>query len=116
MRGGERGVALLEVLVALTILGIAGTTAIALLVGYGDALARNAAEERRVADESRLLTALTLLSREDLANRLGAHRAGLYAVEIRRVSAVLYELQVGMNDDPVWSRLETMVYRPQASR
>jgi len=90
----ERGVVLVEVLVAVLILGIAG---LALMELCGSGLrATMAAEtrEREQADAERLLTAYTLLKRNELDQRLGDRRVGEYVVNVQRPERELYRIAI----------------------
>src|SRR2546426_8460690 len=72
MLRSDRGIALLEVLVALAILSGAGLALLDFVTG-GLRAERDARERERVlAVEERVLTALTLLKRDELDRRLGS--------------------------------------------
>jgi type II secretory pathway component PulJ len=116
MRRARRGIALLEVLVAVAILASAALSVVALLAQMSDFERRAEATETRLGDEERLLTALTLLTRDDLDRRLGQRTAGPYVVEIQRPDRVLYRLAIGTSDAPSHPDLATLVYRPEAAR
>src|SRR5437773_6232947 len=76
MRRSDRGIALLETLVALAILSGAGLALLDLVTG-GLRAERDARERERVlAVEERLLASLTLLKRGELDRRLGRHLIG----------------------------------------
>lgn len=113
MRLGERGVVLLEVLVALVIL----TTAALALVELVDAGTRAVVEartrERELADEQRLLSAFTLLDRTDLDRRLGRRTIGPYVADIQRPEGVLYRIALARRAAPEVEDLVTVVYRPE---
>lgn len=111
-RGGECGVALLEVLAALLIFSTAAVSVVGLLDQSTEHERRAEAAERRVADEERLLTAMTLLTRDDLDRRLGRRTAGPYVVETLRPTPVIYRVTVGLADAPDAPDLATLVYRP----
>ncbi|HEU5260774.1 MAG TPA: hypothetical protein VFU41_05025 [Gemmatimonadales bacterium] len=88
----DRGVALLEVLVALAILAGAGMALVG-LVGAGLRAEREARERERIlAAEERLLTALTLLRGEELDRRIGRHLLGEFIVDVERPQRTLYRL------------------------
>src|SRR5712691_12275331 len=83
MLQSDRGIALLEVLVALAILSGAGLALLDLVTG-GLRAERDARERERIlAAEERVLTALTLLKRDELNRRLGRHRIGELIVDIQ---------------------------------
>jgi len=112
MRHGNRGVALLEVLIALAILAGAAVAVVSLLAEMSDHEWRAEVTEARLADEERLLTALTLLARDDLDRRLGQRTVGPYLVEVQRPDRALYRLTVGTASDGSRPELATLVYRP----
>ncbi len=109
--GAERGVVLLEVLVALTIVSAAGLG----IVGVVSASARAARElgsrERTVAAADRLLAAYSLLTRHDLDLRLGTHSAAAFEVSIERPERTLYRIAVAEPRAPAVELLVTVVYR-----
>lgn len=113
MRHAERGAALLEAMVALAILATAGTGLVAAL---GAAL-RNETElaryEATVLAADRVLTAMTLLTRNDLDQRLGSHRAGEFVVEVQRPRPTLYRIAVAEARAPEVETLATVVFRPE---
>jgi hypothetical protein len=113
---GERGVALLEVLAALAIFAAAAVSAVGLLAQDAELERRAEAAERRVADEERLLTAMTLLTRDDMDRRLGRRSAGPYVVETQRPERLIYRVTVGLADAPDSPDLATLLYRPEPVR
>ena len=115
VRRGEQGVALLEVLAAVVILGIAGL-AMVQLVAAGMRAATHARErERQLADEDRLLAAFTLLRREDLDLRLGDRTVGAYVVNVQRPEQSLYRIALKRVETVAVENLVTVVYRPGAA-
>ena len=108
---GPRGAALLEVLAALTIFAFAAVYAIGLLGQLSDSEHRAHADERRVADQNRLLTAYALLLRTELDQRLGRREVGPYLVEVQRPEPALYRVSIG---DSTGADLVTLLYRPEA--
>lgn len=109
-RLNRRGVALLEVLVALAVLGVAGLALVEVSAQSLRILDHAQTVERRVADEDRLLAAYTLLSRQDLGQRAGRHRVGPYDVRVERLDFTLFRITVGPAGEP--ADLTTVVYRP----
>ena len=109
----DRGVALLEVLAALTIFALAAVGIVALLAQTTDVERRAEFAEQRLADEERLLAAVTLLTRDDLDRRLGRRTAGPYVVEIQRPVRTLYRLTVALGEAPEAPDLATLVYRAE---
>jgi type II secretory pathway component PulJ len=114
--GEGRGVALLEVLAALTIFAVAAVSVVGLLAQSTEHERRAEAAEHRLADEERLLTAMTLLTRDDLHRRLGRRTAGSYVVETLRPAGVIYRITVGLADAPDAPDLATLIYRPGSAQ
>jgi len=110
----NRGIALLEVLVALAILSGAGLALLDLVTG-GLRAERDARERERVLGvEERLLTALTLLKRDELDRRLGRHHIGDLIVEVQRPERTLYRIALAQDRSPQVEDLVTVVYRREA--
>jgi hypothetical protein len=111
IRSGESGIALLEAIVALTILGTAGLGMVAVvdagLRGERDARQR----ERTLAAEQRVLAAATLLKRGELDQRLGRHTVGDLIVDLQRPERTLYRIAVLQARSPAVEDLVTVVYR-----
>ena len=111
MRPAEQGAVLIEVLAAIAILSVAGI-ALVELVGAGASSTRIAAQrEAEVADQERLLTAWSLLSRTDLDRRIGRREVGQYFVEVQRPERGLYRLAIGRVEAPQMEELVTVVWR-----
>ena len=109
----ERGVALLEVLVALMILATLGL-ALTGLVSAGLSGERDRrARERTLVAEDRLLAALTLLKRSELDRRLGRHPLGEFLVDIERPEQTLYRVALRQGVTPQVEDVVTVVYRPE---
>jgi Tfp pilus assembly protein PilX len=111
---GERGVALLEVLAAVVILGVAGLALIELVAGGTRAVVAARERERELADEERLLAAWSLLRREELDQRIGERRVGPYVMRVQRPERGLYRLAVERTGAPGMEELITVVYRAAA--
>ena len=109
----ERGVALLEVLAAVAILGVAGMALVELVAGGTGALALARQREQELMDEDRLLAAYTLLRREDLDRRLGDRDVGPYVVNVLRPERTLYRIAVVRKQAPGVEDLVTVVYRQE---
>ena len=116
MRRDERGVALLEVLVALAILGGVGAALVATLAAGIRARHEISEREMEMKRADRILAATSLLSRPDLDRRLGRHLAGEMLLEIQRPNPVLYRLSVSPSHHPNLDLLTTVVYRPEPPR
>ena len=110
----ERGVALLEVLAAVAILGVAGLALVELVAGGTWAVAVARDRERELADEERLLTAWSLLKREELDQRIGERAVGPYVMRVQRPERGLYRLAVARSVAPGVEELVTVVYRAGA--
>ncbi len=106
------GFALLEALIALAILGAAGLSFVALVRSGLDSERRAREQEAAVATAARVLTAMTLLTREDLDRRLGTRRIGEFAVDVQRPERSLYRLAIAAAETPAIEMLVTVVYRP----
>lgn len=116
MARGERGVALLEVLVAVTMLGVAGIGLLELVGAGTRAVAAARVREREVADEERLLAAYTLLARGDLDRRLGRREVGPYFADVQRPERTLYRIALIRGETADVEDLVTVVYRPEPAR
>jgi type II secretory pathway pseudopilin PulG len=110
----ERGAALLEVLVALTILTVAGVSAITMASGAAQTMrkAREADVEMRKA--STFFEAVALWSRADLDRHLGERAQGSWLMRVDRVDPVFYVVSL---TDSASQRtlLETALFRPELS-
>jgi hypothetical protein len=111
---GERGVALIEVLAAVAILGVAGLALVELVAGGTRAVALARDRERELADEERLLTAWSLLRRDELDQRIGERVVGPYVVRVQRPERGLYRLAVERRAAPGIEELVTVVWRVEA--
>ncbi len=114
MQSRERGAALLEVLAAVLILGIAGLALVELVAGGARAAAAARLRETELADQERLLTAYTLLTRTDLDQRLGRREVGPYVVEVQRPERTLYRIGIARATAPEVEDLVTVVHRREA--
>jgi len=111
MLRSDCGIALLEVLVALAILSGAGLALLDFVTG-GLRAERDARERERVlAVEDRVLTALTLLKRDELDRRLGRHPLGDLVADIQRPERTLYRIALMQASAPQVEDLVTVVYR-----
>jgi hypothetical protein len=107
----ERGVVLLEVLVALAIFSSAGLVLLDLLTA-GIRAERDARERERVlAVEERVLAALTLLKANELDQRIGRHAIGELLVDVARPERTLYRIAVLRASSAEVEDLVTVVYR-----
>jgi type II secretory pathway component PulJ len=113
MYPAERGVALLEVLVALVILATAAIALVELVDAGTRAVTEARVRERELADEDRLLSAYTLLARPDLDRRLGTRDVGPYRVNVQRPEASLYRVALSRAEAPDVEDLVTVVFRQE---
>jgi len=113
MHPAERGVALLEVLVALVILATAAIAFVELVDGGTRAVTQARKRERELADEDRLLSAYTLLARSALDRRLGTRDVGPYRVSVQRPEPTLYRLAMSRAEAPEIEDLVTVVFRQE---
>jgi prepilin-type N-terminal cleavage/methylation domain-containing protein len=112
----RRGVALLEVLVAIAVLGIAGG-AIGGLIRQAMSSERLALlEERTLASADRVLIAMSLLGRSELDQRIGRHAVGEFSVEVQRPRPTLYRIAIAPIGAPDVPLLITVVHRARVDR
>lgn len=112
MSRDERGVVLLEVLVALTLLVVSGVSVVSLLSASLRSEMALAEREGTLREADRVLVALTLLARTDLDRRLGRHPAGPFVAEVRRPEPSLYRIGLRESDTAAVELLVTVVHRP----
>jgi type II secretory pathway pseudopilin PulG len=110
----ERGVALLETLVALAILSGAGLALLDLVTAGLRAERESRERERVLAVEDRVLTALTLLTRAELDRRIGRHPIGELIVDIQRPERTLYRIALAQQASPQVEDVVTVVYRRES--
>lgn len=115
MTSSSRGVALLEVMIALAIFSVAVLGAVERLAQLSQTQQAVHERERALADADRLMTAMSLLTRADLDLRLGRREAGPWAVEVQRPRPNLYRVAIGPADD-TQPLLTTLLYRPEPAR
>lgn len=107
------GTALLDVLAALAILGTAGLALTGLVHQAIRAQAASERAERTLDEADRVLSALTLLAREDLDRRLGTHPLGEFLVNIQRPERTLYRIAIAETAAPERLLLVTVLHRAQ---
>jgi type II secretory pathway pseudopilin PulG len=91
---GRPGVALLEVLVALAILGTVGAAVAALAVDAADAMRRARDADTEMRRASAFFDAVALWPREDLELRLGTRRQGPWRLRVDRPGPSLYTVEL----------------------
>ena len=112
-RADRRGVALLEVLAALAILGIAGSGLTAFAIESAGAVRHARAEDDRMRAASAFLDKVALWERDDLDRHLGDHRQGDWRLSIGRPSATLYVVRLA-DSSGARTLLSTALYRREA--
>jgi hypothetical protein len=111
----RHGVVLLEALVAITILTIAGASAVVLATQATEAVRRAREADTESLAGSAFLDAVALWPREDLDRRLGDRRQGPWILRIDHRWPELYVLSLR---DSLHSRelLRTSLFRPEPTR
>lgn len=95
----RRGAALLEAIVALAILAIAGIALLRSAAESYHVMRLSAVAERRMLDASRLMEAATLWSRAEMDQRLGVRTQGDMRMRITRLLPELYQVELSDADD-----------------
>lgn len=90
----RHGAALLEALVALTILAMAGASIVELATESSRALARARATEAELRRANALFNAVALWPREDLDRHLGDRAQGPWRMLVQRPMPTLYTVQL----------------------
>jgi hypothetical protein len=105
------GAVLLEVMVALAILGAAAVASLAIQTSTSAAIrtAASADSIQSLADE--LMGAVSLWSVEDLDRRLGERIQGAFVLELHRVVPQLYDVTIRERGSGV-ALLSTTLFRP----
>lgn len=111
----DAGGTLLEVVVALTILVVAGTASVSLVAQATRAVESARAEDRDLRAASEFLGAVSLWPKKDLDRRLGSHRQGPWSLRIHRPEPAVYAVTLS---DTLTSELllETAFFRPERQR
>lgn len=113
-RAARPGVVLLEAIVAMTILAIAGGAVVALATDSARAVERAREADAATASASAFLDAIALWPREDLDRHLGARDEGGWQMIIDRPTPTLYAVTLA---DSAGKRvlLHTVLYRAEAT-
>jgi type II secretory pathway component PulK len=90
----RRGAALLEALVALTVLGTVGSAAAWSATESLRAVMRMHEREQSQREAARLLTAVSLWPRADLDRHLGSSKQGPWRLRVDRSLATVYEVSI----------------------
>lgn len=112
---GKAGAALFEVIVALTILAVAGLAAVSMARQASASVQRLREAEAEMRAASAFLDAVALWPREDLDRRLGLREQGPWRLLIERPVPTLYVIAL---HDSTHTReiLRTSLHRPEPSR
>ena len=110
-RSARPGVVLLEVLVALAILGAVGAATAALAVQASESVRRAQRADDEIRRASALLEAVALWPREDLDRHLGVRSQGEWRMEIGHPAPPLYTVAV-LDSAGAQELLRTALYRP----
>ena len=106
------GVTLLEVVIAIAIIGIAGIGAVTLVAESWRAVGTTREVERSLRDASAFLEAVALWPREDLDRHLGARAQGPWTMHVDRAAPTLYT--VALADSAGGPPLVvTVLFRPE---
>ena len=109
---GRGGIALLEVLVSLAIGGLA-SVALAAALGEGLALARQLSATQSASDTmDRVMSAMSLLDRQDLLQRAGTRTVGEFTVDVQSLDSGLFKVRVAPITQPGGRALTTLLWRP----
>ncbi len=111
-RRTARGVVLLEVLIALTILAVAGIAIMQLARESVATVARTRASGTALERASDFLEAVALWPRADLDRHLGGRPEGAWRLRVERPSPTLYTV-VLMDSARARVLLSTTLYRPE---
>ena len=106
---------MLEVLVALAIVGTTGLSVLGLLASGVRAGREDAAREQTLSRAERTIAAYALLGREDLDRRIGKHPVGEVIVSVQRPERALYRVAVALTESEHVEELVTVLYRPEAT-
>lgn len=109
----KSGSMLLEVVAALLIASLVGAATISLLRETVRAHETAVKEEGTIESANRVLTAASLLTRDDLDARRGSARVGEFLVTIRQAQEGLYGVSVAEAQSPDRPLLTTLVFRRQ---
>lgn len=88
----RRGAALLEVIIAMTVLSVSGAALIGLLRGAARVVHVAESSEVEMRAANNFINAVSLWSRAELDQRLGSREQGPWILEITRTQATLYRI------------------------
>lgn len=111
-RRGEAGAVLLEMLVALSLLAVAGTAAAVATAQGARAVAHARERDQELRAASAFMDAVALWPRADLDRRLGERQQGPWRLRVDRPDPRLYTLS--LRDSVGAELLRTAVFRPDS--
>jgi hypothetical protein len=111
----RKGAVLLEAIVALVILSVAGTAAVVLVSQSADAVRRAREAEAEAREANAFFAAVSLWTRDDLDRRLGDRAQGGWRLMIQRPTPTLYEV-VLTDSARTHEILRTSLFRPEPPR
>lgn len=114
-RWNEEGAVLLEAIVALTILAVAGTAAVAMVSESAGAVERAREADLRVRQAGSFMEAVALWTRDDLDRRLGDRAQGPFRLRIARPEPELYDVEL-VDTAGNHTLLRTSLFRPDTAR
>ena len=112
MIGRRSGVALIEALIAMVIVGFAAT---GFAAAFSAAVLSESGMQAREAEfvaMDRVMTAMSLLTAEDFRQRVGTHGVGEFAVTVQILEPDLYRVQVAPEHGSPGHGLQTLFFRP----
>lgn len=111
---GRAGAALLEVIVALTVLAVAGIAAVQIAQESMRAVERARAADAELREADAFLEAVALWTRRDLDLRLGSREQGPFRLVVERPARTLYVVTL---TDSTGTRelLRTALFRPDST-
>lgn len=107
----HRGTALLESLIALLVVGLAGTSLLALASACLDRTRRADEADRASAAASALLDAVSLWSRDELEQRLGQRAQNPFKLDVQERTPGLFDVVV-LDSTGAHRLLTTRLHRP----
>jgi len=107
----RQGAVMIEVLAAFTILSVAGLTSLEFLTSMIDSQSRLVDREMEMRRAERLLIATTLLTEDELLQRMGVRTTDEFMVWVGRPEGNLYRVGISSIARPEVELLATLVYR-----
>jgi Tfp pilus assembly protein PilV len=112
--GARRGAAMIEAVIAVVMLAVAGTGLITLLGQTRHSMRTLRESERATRDASVELDRLVLLDRTDLVAREGRSSSEGWSIRVTQIDAALFDVSIAPSDTSA-TLLNTTVYRPDTS-